>query len=88
MGAESVRGVAKHPFGLLRLCSDSGEDGSPYLEYAVHDNNGYVVRWSVWVGFLGFVYKFRGNNAPFLRRLAIFGHYLEEGIYEVGGCVR
>jgi len=55
VGAESVRGVAKHPFGLRRLCSDSVEDGSTYLEYAIHEGNGPLVRRDVWVGFVGFI---------------------------------
>jgi len=87
VGAESVSGVVEHPFGLRRLCSDSGEDGSPYLEYTIYEGNGFVVRRVIWVGFVGFVYKFRGTNAPFSRRVAMFGHYLEECIYEVVGCV-
>jgi hypothetical protein len=77
VGAESVRGVAEYPLGLPRVCSDSGEDGSPYLEYAIHEGNGSVVRRVVWVSFVGFVYKFRGTNAQFPRRVAIFGHNLE-----------
>jgi len=49
---------------------------------------GYVARRVVWVGFVGFVYTFCGTNAPFPRRVSMFGYYLEEYIYEVVGCVR
>ena len=87
MGAESVSGVVEHPLGLRRVCSDSGEDGSHYREYAIYEGNGSVVRRFVWVSFVGFVYKFRGNNAQFSRRVAMFGIFLEEGIYEVVGYV-
>ena len=88
VGAESVSGVAEYPLRLRRLCSDSGEDGCPYLEYSVHEGNGFVVRRAVWVGFIGFVYKFRGTNAQFSRRVAMSSHYLEECIYEVVGSVK
>jgi len=54
--AESVSGVAEYPLGLCRMCSDSGEDGCPDLKYAIHEGNGFVDRWDVWVGFVGFVY--------------------------------
>ena len=88
MGAESVSGVAEHTLGLRRFCSDNGKDGSLNLKYAIHEGNGYVVRRVVLVGFWGFVYKFRGTNTSFSRRVAMFGHYLEECIYEVMGCVK
>ena len=88
VGAESVSGVVEHPLGLRRLRSDHGEDGGPYLEYAINEGNRSIVRRVVWVGFAGFVYKLRGTNAPFSRCVAMFGHYLEEDIYKVVGCVR
>ncbi len=78
MGAESVSGVAKHPLGFRSLCSKSGEDEGPYLEYAIHEGNGFVVCGVVWVGFVWFVDEFRGTNAPFFWRVAMFCHDLEE----------
>jgi len=72
----SYGGSLRKPLGLRRLCSDYGEDGSPYLEYAVHEGDGYVVcRAALWVGFVGYVYKARGTNAPFLRHVVTFGQY-------------
>jgi hypothetical protein len=76
MGAESVRGVAEHPLGLRHLCSDSYEDGSPYLEYAFHESDGSAVRRVVWVRSIGFVYQCRSANAIFVMRVAMFGHCL------------
>ena len=63
-----------------------GEDGCPNLKYAIHEGNGFVDRRVVWVCFVGFVYKFCGTNAQFLRHVAMFSHYLEECIYEIVGC--
>ena len=87
-GVESVRGVLEQLLGLRRLSSCSGEDGRPYLEYAIHEGNGSVVRRGVWVGFVGFVCQFCAANAPFLCHIAMIGHYLEECMYEVVCCVR
>jgi hypothetical protein len=88
VGAESVSGVAEDPLRLRRMGSDCGEDRCPDLKYAVHEGNGSVVRRVVWVGFIGFVYEFYGANAPFPMCVALFGHSLEECIYEVVGCVK
>ena len=74
VGAETFRGVAAYPLGFRRLCSDSGEDRCPNLKNAIHEGNGYVVRRVVWVCFVGFLYKFCGTNAPFLRRVVVCSH--------------
>ncbi len=74
VGAKSVNGVAEASLGPRRMCPDCGEDGCSDLKYAVHVDNGYVVRRVVWVGFIGVIYEFCGTNAPFLRCVAMFDH--------------
>jgi len=58
VGAKSVRGVIEYSLGLRRLCSDSGEDGCPYLEYAIHEGDRSVVCRVVWVGVFGLYISF------------------------------
>ena len=88
MGSESICGVTKSALGFRCLDADASEDGCPYFEYAIHEGDGSVVRRVVWVDFVGIVYLICGANSPFLSRVTMFGHYMEECIYEVVRCVR
>ena len=59
-----------------------------YLEDAIYEGDGPVVRRVAWIGFVRLVYLFRGAaSAPFFWRVAMFGHYLENCKDEVVGCV-
>ncbi len=83
VGSETVRGIAKDPFGLMCLCFYGGENICSDFEDAVYESDGAVVGGAVGVRFVGLVDELSGAGAPFHGGVAMLGHDFNEVEYDV-----